>query len=221
MAAIRFLVFAVAAVWAAGAANDAANAAPIGNYPDADSEKHCSAPGDSPECVLKTFWACNEKSVATCKKAGLDVQPDGAQHRDDGDRLGEIMLKPWTIEWSEILDITNPADTVWEVRGFREVVPRRLRGVAGSRRRLAGTHEIMIGMVSEAGEEVKQSVFVTQRKGQWMATGFMRWKGKDNQPVDLCQRRKLGSLGCRYTLTGLTPWTITESPLPPAQPAPQ
>src|SRR5262245_58919748 len=88
-----------------------AAAAPIGNYPDADADKHCEASGESPECALKTFWACTEKSVATCKKDGLDVQPDGVQLKDDGTIAGDVWLKPWAVSWAEILNVTNPTAT--------------------------------------------------------------------------------------------------------------
>ncbi len=192
-------------------------AAPIGDYPDADAETHCTSSGESPECALKTFWACTEKSVATCNKVGLDVQADGTQYKADQTMEGDVWSQPWTMSWAELLDVTNPAYTIWEVRGFRQIAPNRLRGVPSSRRGLAGTHEVMIGMVDEKGQELKQSVFLTQRKGQWMATGFARWKGADF--INLCQKRKLGSLGCRYTVTNLAVWTITETLLPPP-PAP-
>jgi hypothetical protein len=187
---------------------DHTHAAELPQYPDPDTEKACAGPGESPECAAKTFWLCSAKSVATCKLAGLNVQPDGSQYSDNGTAAGDAWTKPWTLPWSELLDVANPKYSVWEIKGLREVTPARLRGVA--RRSLTGTHEMMIGMINESGEEEKQSIFLAQRKGVWTATGFARWR--DGEFVNLCERRKLGSLACRYTVNGLTPWQLDAAP---------
>jgi hypothetical protein len=185
-------------------------AADLPDYPDPDTEKTCETPGESPECALKTFWLCSEKSVATCKMVGLEVQPDGSQHKDDGTALGDAWTKPWQQHWTELLNVTHSNYGVWELKGLRENTWARLKGVA--RRSLTGSHEMMIRMVNARGEEEKESVFFIQRKGVWLATGFARWREGDS--LNTCEKRKLGSLACRYTVNGLTPWQLTE----PVQP---
>jgi len=185
-----------------------ARAAELPDYPDPDTDKPCASAGESPQCAAKTFWLCSEKSVATCKMVGMDVQPDGSQYKEDGSVAGDAWLKPWTLPWTELLNVTHANYTVWEMKDFREVTPARLRGVG--RRSLTGTHEMMIRMVNAKGEEEKESVFFAQRKGAWMATGFAKWR--DGEFVNLCERRKWGSLACRYTVNGLTPWQITTAP---------
>lgn len=186
-------------------------AADLPDYPDPDTEKRCESPGESPECAAKTFVLCSEKSVATCKLVGLDVQPDGTQHKEDETLAGDAWTKPWTLPWAELLSVTYPDYRVWEIAGLREVTPARLRGVA--RRSLTGTHEMMIRMVDAKGQEEKQSIFLAQRKGQWMATGFANWRG--GSFVSTCERRKLGSLACRYTVNGLSPWQLDTPPVSP------
>jgi hypothetical protein len=173
-------------------------------YPDSDTEKPCAAPGESPECAAKTFLLCSEKSIAICKLAGLNVQADGAQHKDDGTIVGEAWTKPWTLTWTELLDVTHPTHTLWQIEGLREVVPARLKGVPANRRTLAGTHEMMIKMINAAGEEERDSVFLAQKKGVWTTTGFARWR--KGAAFNTCDKRKLGSLACRFTVPGLAPW---------------
>ena len=179
-------------------------------YTDSDTEKPCGAPGESPECAAKTFWLCSEKSVATCKLAGLTVQADGAQHKEDGTVASEAWVKPWTWTWTSLLAVTHADYTVWQIEGFREVTQPRLRGVPGNRRALTGSHELMIKMVNADGKEEKESVFLVQKKGVWSATGYAKWL--NGEAVNACEKRKLGSLACRYTVLGLTAWDLT----PPA-----
>ncbi|MBY0510971.1 MAG: hypothetical protein K2P94_12585 [Rhodospirillaceae bacterium] len=205
-ALIGWAVFAVALA-------SASRAADLPDFPDADTEKHCEKPGESPECAAKTFWLCSEKSVATCKLVGLDVQPDGSQYKADDTVEGDARTKPWTLSWTELLNVTHANYTVWELKGFRELPKDRLRGVAWSRRALAGSHEMMISMVNAQGEAEKESVFFIQRKGVWLVTGFARWRG--NAAVTTCEKRKLGSLACRYTVTGLGPWQLDAPPAIP------
>ncbi len=190
----------------------AAPEAPL-TYPDSDTEKPCSTPGESPECAAKTFWLCTEKSVATCKLAGLTVQPDGAQHKEDGTVASEAWVKPWTWTWTSLLNVTHADYTVWQIEGLREVTQPRLRGVPGSRRPLTGSHELMIKMVNAGGDEEKESVFLIQKKGIWSATGFAKWR--NGEIINACEKRKLGSLACRYGIPNLAPWDLT----PPAPPA--
>lgn len=173
-------------------------------YPDTDTDKPCISPGESPECAAKTFWLCTEKSVATCKLAGLNVQADGTQHKDDGTAKGTAWLKPWTQTWNELLAVTHPDYTVWQIEGWREVNNQRLRGVPGNRRSMAGDLEMMITMADAGGVQERESVFLAERKGVWSVTGFARWRGGRN--VTACEKRKLGSLACRYTIPGITSW---------------
>jgi hypothetical protein len=147
---------------------------------------------------------CSEKSVATCKLAGLNVQADGAQHKDDGTSKGTAWTRPWTLTWTELLNVTHPDYTVWQIEGWREVTSQRLRGVPGTRRNMAGQLEMMIKMADAAGKEERQSVFLAERKGVWSVTGFARWR--EGRNVTSCERRKLGSLACRHTVPGITAW---------------
>ena len=151
---------------------------------------------------------------------GLNVQPEGSQHKDDGTAIGDAWLKPWTLPWTELLSVTNAGYAVWEIKGLREVTPARIRGV--NRRSLTGSYEMMIHMVNAKGQEEKQSVFLAQRKGLWTVTGFAR--AREGQPVNMCEKRKLGSLACRYTVNGLVPWQegvqIVPAPPAPVQAAP-
>ena len=179
-------------------------AAELPVYPDPDTEKACVSPGESPECAAKTFLMCSEKSVATCKLIGLTIPPDGAQHKDDGTATGDLWNKPWTLSWTELLRITHPDYAVWEIEGLREIVPPRLRGVPGSRRALTGSHELMIKMVNGKGVAEKQSIFLVEKKNAWAVTGFAQWRGTD--VLSTCEKRKPGSLACRYGVTGLAPW---------------
>jgi hypothetical protein len=177
-------------------------------YPDPDTEKPCAGPGESPECAAKTFWLCTEKSITICKLAGLNVQADGSQHKEEeGTVVGDAWTKPWTLSWTELLQITHPKHTVWQIEGLRENTSQRLRGVPGNRRALTGSHELMIKMVDAGGAEEKQSVFLVQKKNLWSVTGFARWRG--TQRINACERRKLGSLACRYTVPGLALWDLT------------
>ncbi len=179
-------------------------AAELPVYPDADTEKPCTTSGESPECAAKTFLLCSEKSIATCKLAGLTVQPDGSQHKSDGTLTGDAWTKPWVLTWTELLSVTHADYVVWQIEGLRDVVPGRLKGVPGSRRSLAGSHEMMIKMVNAKGEEERQSLFLAQKKGVWSATGFAKWR--KGQSIAVCDKRKLGSLACRYNVPGLAEW---------------
>jgi len=181
------------------------------SYPDPDTEKPCAAPGESPECAAKTFVACSEKSIAVCKLAGLSVQADGLQLEGDEETVaGVVWTKPWTLTWTELLDVTHPTHTVWQIEGVREVNTQRLRGVARNRRGLAGSHELMITTMDAAGKEEKQSIFLRQTKGVWSPTGYARWQ--EGRNVSACDKRKLGSLACRYTVPNIAVWDLT----PPA-----
>ena len=180
-------------------------AAELPVYPDPDTEKPCASAGESPECAAKTFLLCSEKSIAICKVSGLNVQADGVQHKGDGTTVeGEAWTKPWTLTWTELLHVTHPSYTVWQIEGLREVVPARLKGVPGSRRALTGTFELMIKMVNAAGKEERQSIFLAQKKDVWATTGFARWS--EGKPIAICDKRKLGSLACRYAAPGLASW---------------
>ena len=179
-------------------------AAELPVYPDPDTEKACVSPGESPECAAKTFLMCSEKSVATCKLIGLTIQAEGAQHKDDGTVAGDVWNKPWTLSWTELLRFTHPDYSVWEIEGLREVVQSRLRGVPSGRRGLAGSHELMIKMINGKGEAEKQSIFFVQKKGVWAVTGFARWRGEE--VLSACEKRKIGTLACRYNVPGLSPW---------------
>ncbi len=181
-----------------------ASAAEPPDYPDADTEKPCTSSGESPECAAKTFWLCSEKSIATCKLVGLTVQADGSQHKGDGTLIGDAWTRPWTLTWTELLEVTHANYTVWQIEGLREVVPGRLKGVPLSRRSLTGSHEMMVKMVSATGVEERQSVFLVEKKGVWTATGFAKWR--KGERVSACDKRKLGSLACRYTVPSLAPW---------------
>lgn len=173
-------------------------------YPDTDTDKPCTSPGESPECAAKTFWLCSEKSVATCKLAGLNIQADGTQHKDDGTAKGDAWLRPWTLTWTQLLEVTHPDYTVWQIEGWREVTGQRLRGVPGSRRNMAGALEMMVKMADAGGKEERQSVFLAERKGVWTVTGFARWR--EGRNVNACDKRKLGSLACRYAIPGIGSW---------------
>ncbi len=180
-------------------------AAELPAYPDPDTEKACDSSGESPECAAKTFMVCSEKSIAVCKIVGLNVQADGTQHKSDGTAEGEVWTKPWTLSWNQLLHVTHPTYSVWQIEGLREVTPARLKGVPGSRRGLTGTFELMIKMVNAAGKEERQSVFLAEKKDVWTATGFARWSD-DGKLISICGKRKLGSLACRYAVPGVAAW---------------
>ena len=205
---VRFYLLGVLGLWAAGVAMAAQGGEAL-EYPDPDTEKACTTPGESPQCAAKTFWLCSERSVATCKLAGLTVQPDGTQRKEDGSVTGEMWLKPWAFTWTELLGVTHANYRVWQIEGLREITPQRLHGVPGSRRPLTGSYELMINMVDAGGAEEKQSVFLAERKGVWAATGYARWRA--GEPVNTCEKRKLGSLACRYTVTGMAPWDLSKA----------
>lgn len=201
----KAFLFLVGGLLLAGAAQ---GAEPAVDYPDPDTVKACANPSESPECAAKTFWLCSEKSIATCKLTGLNVQADGTQHKEDGTVAGDAWIKPWTLTWTELLAVTHANYRVWQIEGLREITPQRLRGVPGSRRVLAGTHELMIAMIDAKGEEEKESVFLVQKKGVWSTTGFARWHA--GEAVNMCEKRKLGSLACRYAVTGMAAWDLTK-----------
>jgi hypothetical protein len=179
-----------------------AQAAELPVYPDSDTEKACASAGESPECAAKTFLLCSEKSIAVCKVAGLNVQADGMQHKSDGTVEGDVWTKPWAMTWNDILHVTHPTYRVWQIEGLRELPPARLKGFPGSRRGLAGSHEMTIKMVNAAGKEERQSLFLSQKKGVWTTTGFARWNA-DDKPLVICDKIKLGSLACRYAVPRL------------------
>lgn len=184
-------------------ATPAALAASPTTYPDAD-EKRCSNPTESPECALKTFWMCNEENVEICKLIGIDLQPDGTQKRDDGGYTAEIWRRPWTMPWSALLNEASKDYDVWEIRGIREVAHNRIRGLRRAPKPVIGMQEMMVYMVDANGIVEKASVFLEERRGNWSVAAYARWKNEES--VDPCDRKKLRSLACRYSITGMRPW---------------
>lgn len=180
-----------------------ANAAEVPSYPDAD-EKMCGNPNESPECALKTFWMCNEQNVDICKMIGLDLPPDGPQKRDDATYAGEIWRKPWTLPWSALLNENSKDYDVWEMRGIREVAHNRIRGLRRAPEPIIGMQEMMVYMVGKDGVIEKASVFMEESRGNWSVVAYARWR--DEESIDPCDRKKLRSLACRYSITGMRPW---------------
>lgn len=179
-------------------------AADLSPFPELDTERTCTMPTESPECTLKTFWMCNEQNVEMCALVGISLRPDGDQKEDDGKLLGDIWLRPWTRTWSELLGVANPDTTVWELRGIREVAHNRIRGLRRAPEPVIGTYEMMIYMVEASGVVEKVSVFVEQRREKWEVLAYARWR--DEESFDPCDRKKLGSLACRFLITGMRPW---------------
>lgn len=178
-------------------------AAEIPTYPDAD-EKMCGNPNESPECTLKTFWMCNEQNTDICKMIGIDLQPDGPQKRDDVTYTGEIWRKPWTLPWSALLNENSKDYDVWEMRGIREVAHNRIRGLRRAPEPIIGMQEMMVYMVGKDGVIEKASVFMEESRGNWSVAAYARWR--DEESIDPCDRKKLRSLACRYSITGMRPW---------------
>lgn len=180
-----------------------AGSAELPTYPDAD-EKMCGTPNESPECALKTFWMCNEQNVDTCKMIGIELQPDGTQKRDDGSYAADVWRRPWTLPWSALLNETNKDQDVWEMRGIREVSHSRIRGLRRAPVPVIGAYEMMVYTADAGGVIEKTSVFVEERKGGWSVMAYARWR--DEESIDPCDRKKLRSLACRYSITGMRPW---------------
>ena len=181
----------------------AAYGAGLPPYPDSD-EKKCGNPTESPECALKTFWMCNEQNVDICKMIGIDLQPDGAQKREDGTYASDVWRKPWTLPWSALLNENSKDYDVWELRGIREVAHNRIRGLRRAPEPIIGMQEIMIYMVGKDGVTEKASVFMEENHGSWSVVAYARWR--DDESIDPCDRKKLRSLACRYSITGMRPW---------------
>jgi hypothetical protein len=187
----------------AALAGGGAVAADLPPYPDAD-EKMCGTPTESPECALKTFWMCNEQNVEVCKMVGVDLQPDGTQKRDGATYAGEVWRKPWTLPWSALLNENSKDYDVWELRGIREVAHNRIRGLRRAPEPVIGMQEMMVYMVGKDGVIEKASVFMEERRGAWSVVAYARWR--DEESIDPCDRKKLRSLACRYSITGMRPW---------------
>ncbi len=186
-----------------GLLSGAAYGAGLPPYPDSD-EKKCGNPTESPECALKTFWMCNEQNVDICKMIGIDLQPDGAQKREDGTYASDVWRKPWTLPWSALLNENSKDYDVWELRGIREVAHNRIRGLRRAPEPIIGMQEIMIYMVGKDGVTEKASVFMEENHGSWSVVAYARWR--DDESIDPCDRKKLRSLACRYSITGMRPW---------------
>lgn len=182
----------------------AAPAAEPTTYPDADTEKACGNPAESPECALKTFWMCTEQTVATCKAVGLDVAAEGAQRRDDGSAMADTWLRPWSMPWNDLLNAASADYDVVELRGTREVSNSRIRGLRRAPRSVVGATEMMVYLVDGSGTTEKVSVFMTNRRGNWSVIAYARWR--DEESMNDCDRKKQGSLACRYIITGMSPW---------------
>jgi hypothetical protein len=180
-----------------------APAADLPPFPDAD-EKRCGNPNESPECALKTFWMCNEQNVEICKMVGIDLQPDGTQKRDDGSYTADVWRRPWTMTWSALLNETNKDYDVWQLRGIREVAHNRIRGLRRAPAPVIGMQEMMVYMTDSAGVVEKVSVFMEEAGGNWSVVAYARWR--EEESIDPCDRKKLRSLACRYSITGMRPW---------------
>lgn len=200
----HFKLFPAAALLAALlSAGTSAPAADLPTYPDAD-EKKCSSATETPECTLKTYWMCNEQNVDICKMVGIELQPEGTQKRDDGSYAGDVWRKPWTMSWSALLNEASKQVDVWELRGIREVAHSRIRGLRRAPEPVIGMQEMMVYMVDTTGVIEKASVFMEERRGNWNVVAFARWR--DEESIDPCDRKKLRSLACRYSITGMRPW---------------
>lgn len=205
MKAVRTLGF-LAAILSAGLGPGPSGAHAAAPPPslEADPEAACGGPTESPMCALKTFWMCNEQNVAACRLVGIELQPDGPQRKDDGGFAGDAWLRPWTVAWSQLLDLASPDTDVWELRGVREVSHSRIRGLRRAPTPVIGAYEAMIHTVDADGVTEKVSVFVEQRKGAWQVLAYARWRNEES--FDACDRKKLRSLACRFLITGMRPW---------------
>ncbi len=172
-------------------------------YPDSD-ETRCGNPTESPACALKTFWMCNEENVEICKLVGIDLQPDDTQKRDDGGYTAEVWRRPWTMTWSALLNEANKDYDVWVIRGIREVAHNRIRGLRRAPEPVIGMQEMMVYMLDGDGTVEKASVFLKERRGTWTVAAYARWRNEES--IDPCDRKKLRSLACRYSITGMRPW---------------
>ncbi len=172
-------------------------------YPDADA-KRCGNPNESPECALKTFWMCNEQNVDICKMVGIDLQADGTQKRDDGSYAADLWRRPWTMPWSALLNEASKEADVWELRGIREVAHNRIRGLRRAPEPVIGMQEVMVYAVDTTGAIEKTSVFMEDRRGSWTVVAYARWR--DEESIDPCDRKKLRSLACRLSITGMRAW---------------
>lgn len=180
-----------------------ARAAELGPFPDAD-EKPCGNGSESPECALKTFWMCNEQNVEICKMVGIELAADGTQKRDDGTYAAEVWRRPWKMPWSALITEASKEYEVWEMRGVREVAHNRIRGLRRAPEPVIGMQEVMIYMVDTSGVIEKVSVFMQERRGSWSVVAYARWR--DEESIDPCDRKKLRSLACRFSITGMRPW---------------
>lgn len=196
-----FLLCAAALLTLAAPEYTAAAAWPA--FPDAD-EKPCGNPNESPECALKTFWMCNEQNVDVCKLVGIDLLPDGVQRRDDGSYAADVWKRPWTMPWSALTNEANKDRDVWELRGAREVAHSRIRGLRRAPEPVIGMQEVMVYMAGPDGAVEKVSVFMRERRGSWTVAAYAVWRGEES--IDPCDRRKLRSLACRFSITGMRPW---------------
>lgn len=178
-------------------------AADLAVYPDAD-EKRCGSSNETPECALKTYWMCNEQNVEICKLVGIDLQADGAQKRDDASYAADVWRRPWTMPWSALINEVSKDYDVWELRGIREVAHNRIRGLRRAPEPVIGMQEMMIYMVDAKGVTEKVSVFLDERRGGWNVVAFARWRAEES--IDPCDRKKLRSLACKYSITGMRPW---------------
>lgn len=192
------LLGAAAALYAAPA-----QTATLPAYPDAD-ERRCGNPNESPECALKTFWMCNEQNVDVCKLVGIELQPEGTQKRDDGTYAGDVWKRPWTLPWSALLNEAAKEVDVWEMRGIREVAHNRIRGLRRAPAPIIGMREMMVYSVEAGGAVKKTSVFMEERRGNWSVVAYAVWRNEES--IDPCDRKKLRSLACRFSITGMRPW---------------
>jgi hypothetical protein len=199
---IKFIPYAFGALLA-GLVMEIASAAELPTFPDAD-EKRCSTANESPECALKTFWMCNEQNVDVCKMIGIELQAEGTQKRDDGSYAADLWKRPWTMPWSALLNEVSKDADVWELRGLREVAHNRIRGLRRAPEPVIGMQEMMVYMAEGSGAIEKTSVFMEERRGSWMVVAYARWRDEEN--IDPCDRRKLRSLACRFSITGMRPW---------------
>lgn len=198
----KLLYYAAATLLTVCAAGSA-TPAELAVYPDAD-EKRCATPTESPECTLKTFWMCNEQNADICKLIGIELQADGTQKRDDGTYAAEVWKRPWTMPWSALTNEASKEFDVWELRGIREVAHNRIRGLRRAPVPVIGMQEVMIYMSDDEGRIEKVSVFMEERRGKWAVAAYARWR--DEESIDPCDRKRLRSLACRFSITGMRPW---------------
>jgi hypothetical protein len=180
-----------------------APAAELPTFPDAD-EKRCGNASESPECALKAFWMCSEQNVDICRMVGIELQPEGTQKRDDGTYAADVWRRPWTMPWSALLNEASKEVEVWEMRGIREVAHNRIRGLRRAPEPVIGMHEMMVYAVDASGAIEKTSVFMEENRGSWSVVAYARWR--DEESLDPCDRKRLRSLACRFSITGMRAW---------------